>query len=201
MCLALEKSSMDAIVSEKVTLKPFEASHIDSFVEAVRESEATVGLWMPWCRKEYSNDEAKEWFDSCHFNISDKTAYDIGIFLTKSDVLVGGISINQIDHQNKIGNIGYWIRESLQNQGLVSEALKFVAKFGWGQLKLTRLEIVILEKNGASRRVAEKCGAKFECIAANRLIHNGEPMSAAVYSLVPEKISSNQSLESTHEDA
>jgi RimJ/RimL family protein N-acetyltransferase len=176
---------MDAIVSEKLTLKPFEANHIDGFVEAVRESHRTVGLWMPWCREKYSREEAKTWFDRCQLNVSNKSAYDIGVFLTESDLLIGGISINQIDHQNRIGNIGYWVRESQQNQGLVSKAVKLIAEFGWKQLKLVRLELVILEDNAASRRVAEKCGAKFECIAANRLINNGKPMPAAVYSLLP----------------
>ena len=43
-----------------------------------------------------------------------------------------------------------------------------------------------VETNLASRAVAERIGAQFECIARNRLILRGRPVAAAVYSLVPE---------------
>ena len=65
------------------------------------------------------------------------------------------------------------------------QAVELIKDFGFNVLSLTRLEIVVLTENKISRRIAEKAGAKFECIAENRLIHNGEAMPAAVYSLVP----------------
>lgn len=55
------------------------------------------------------------------------------------------------------------------------------------ELKLTRLEIVAPEDNVPSRRVAEKVGAVFECIARNRVMVHGKPQNAAVYALVPEQ--------------
>jgi RimJ/RimL family protein N-acetyltransferase len=42
--------------------------------------------------------------------------------------------------------------------------------------------------NAASRRVAEKLGARLECIARNRLMGWGRPHDAAVYSLVPSDV-------------
>ena len=176
---------MKIIKNNKITLKPFEITYLEDFVEAVRESEKTVGMWMPWCSKTYSEAEAHQWFTDCKNNIINKSAYDIGIFLANSDRCVGGVSINQINHQNKIGNIGYWVRESYQNQGIASSAVELIKNFGFNSLGLSRLEIVILEDNVISRKVAEKLDAQLECVAANRLVHDGKPMAAAVYSLVP----------------
>ena len=62
-----------------------------------------------------------------------------------------------------------------------------IAEYGFRQLKLTRLEIVAPEQNAPSRRVAEKVGADFECIARNRVMVHGKPQPAAIYSLVPEQ--------------
>jgi len=87
---------------------------------------------------------------------------------------------------NNIGSIGYWVRESSQNQGIASSAVELIKNFGFNTLGLTRLEIVILEDHKISRRVAEKSGAIFECIAKNRLVHNGQARAAAVYSFVPQ---------------
>ncbi|MBN4073842.1 GNAT family N-acetyltransferase [bacterium AH-315-E07] len=177
---------MKAIENSKLSLKPFDKNHVADFVKAVRESADTVGMWMSWCHAEYPEKEALSWFKACQNNIDNESAYDIGVFLIENDRLVGGISINEINRQNNIGNIGYWTRESFQHQGIASSAVELIKTFGFDTLGLTRLEIVILEDNIISRKVAEKSGAKFECIAQNRLIHNGQAMAAAVYSLVPE---------------
>ncbi len=173
---------MKPIVNSEIVLRPFKMEDVAEFVTAVRES---VDIWMPWSHKDYSRDEAVKWFESCQRNIENETSYDIGIFLAKDGHLAGGISINQINRHNNSGNIGYWVRKSLRNRGVALQAVDLIKDFGFNVLSLTRLEIVVLAENNVSRRIAEKTGAKFECIAENRLIHNGEAMPAAVYSLVP----------------
>ena len=89
--------------------------------------------------------------------------------------------------RHNVGNIGYWVRQSRQNQGIATRALRAIAQFGFAQLKLTRLEIVAAETNVPSRRVADKVGAVFECVARNRILVHGRPQAAAVYSPVPEQ--------------
>jgi RimJ/RimL family protein N-acetyltransferase len=63
-----------------------------------------------------------------------------------------------------------------------------LAKFAFGELKLSRIEIVTMLDNAASRRVAEKVGFQFEGVARNRLLFKGQPHDAALYSLVPSDI-------------
>ena len=179
---ALEIFTVKPISNSEIILQPFRTEHISDFVVAVRES---AGVWMPWSHKHYSEQETTEWFESCQSNIEDKTAYDIGIFMVKENYFAGGISINQIKQHSNSGNVGYWVRRSLRNQGIALQAVELIKDFGFNTLSLTRLEIVVLTENMVSRRIAEKSGAKFECIAENRLIHNGEARPATVYSLVP----------------
>ena len=175
---------MEPIFNKRIILKPLNIENLDDFLEAIRESEKSVGAWLPWWKKDYSVNEAKDWFDSCLAEINAETSYNIGIFQKEDYRFTGGISINHIDTENRIGSIGYWIRESFQNQGIASTAVNLIKDFGFNTLGLVRLEIVILEDIAASRKVAEKCGAKLECIAKNRLIHKGKPGAAAVYSLI-----------------
>ena len=175
---------MKPIIANDVVIRPFEDRDIRQFAVAARESAETLGAWMPWWIDGYSENDAREWFDSCSKAIAAAENYDIGVFLADGISFVGGVSINGIDQRNKIGNIGYWVRESLQNKGYCAKAVTAMAQFGFETLGLARLEVIILRDNGASRRVAEKCGAKLECLAENRLFHKGVPMVAAVYSLV-----------------
>jgi RimJ/RimL family protein N-acetyltransferase len=59
-------------------------------------------------------------------------------------------------------DIGYWVRTSQTGLGLATAAVRLVARFGFEDLGLRRLEMLIATDNLASRRVAEKVGATFE---------------------------------------
>ena len=175
---------MESLTGEGIVLRPFRDADLQQFVAAVQESANTLGAWMSWWKPDYSEQDAREWFDACAKEIAAANNYDIGIFLADDSKLVGGISINHIDHANKFGNIGYWVRESMQNCGHCTKAVARIARFGFDELGLMRLEIIVLVDNVPSRRVAEKCGAKLDCIADNRLVLNDRSLPAAVYALL-----------------
>lgn len=166
------------ITAGDLVIRPFEERDTDAFVAAVRESISAVGAWMPWCSAVYSCDEAT-------YSLRTNLEYDLGIFSLESGLLLGGISVNQINQQHNFGNVGYWVRQSQQKKGYASRAVLAISEFGFTKLKLTRLEIVTAVNNLPSKQVAEKVGASFECVARNRLIVFGQPCDAAVYSLVP----------------
>ncbi|HZW23269.1 GNAT family protein [Noviherbaspirillum sp.] len=176
---------MRPIIADALCIRPFRITDTEAFASAVRESVETVGPWLPWCHAGYGPKEARAWIGQCAVRLNMGFSYDVGIFSEDCAVLYGGVAINQIDHVHNTGNIGYWVRESQQRQGIATRAARVIAQFGFETLKLTRLEIVAAEDNLPSRAVAEKLGATFECIARNRLLVNGTPVAAAVYSLVP----------------
>ena len=142
---------------------------------------------MPWCHQRFSLKDAEAWFETFDGNLESASAYDLGTFAVDGTQLLGGIGINQLNRQQNYGNVGYWVRQSCQRQGIATRAAQSIAGYGFGQLKLTCLEIVAPENNLPSRRVAEKVGAVFECIARNRVLVHGKPQPAAIYSLVPEQ--------------
>ena len=149
------------------------------------ESIATVGHWMPWCHAERTVDEGVAWLQSCRANWDSGTEYEFTAFTSTGEYL-GAAGLNQFNRVHNFANLGYWVRESRQRQGIAFEAVQLLAAFGFRSLGLNRIEIIVATENLPSRRVAEKVGAKFEGIARNRLLIRGVPISAAVYSLVPD---------------
>ena len=176
------------VVGNGLCIRPLDEEDVSAFVQAVRESVASVGVWMPWCHSSYSEADARAWFAQCAVNSRAACAYDVGIFDADGHALLGGISINQINVQHNFGNIGYWVRQARQRQGVATRAVQLMGRYGFNRLHLTRLEIVAAVDNRASRGVAEKVGAVFECVARNRLVVNGQPVLAAVYSITPDQI-------------
>jgi len=178
---------MQPLLSRDLCIRPFRKGDGPSFVAAALESLSTVGVWMAWCHERFTLKDAEAWFDACDQNLESGSAYDLGTFAVDGKQLLGGIAINQLNRRQNFGNIGYWVRQSCQRQGIATRAAQSIAEYGFGQLKLTRLEIVAPEHNAPSRRVAEKVGSVFECIARNRVMVHGKPQPAAIYSLVPEQ--------------
>jgi RimJ/RimL family protein N-acetyltransferase len=76
------------------------------------------------------------------------------------------------------------MRQACQRRGLATAAAQHVARFGFEQLGLIRIEIVALPDNAASRATALRIGARFESIARQRLLVEGQPRDAAVYGLL-----------------
>jgi ribosomal-protein-alanine N-acetyltransferase len=100
------------------------------------------------------------------------TGYGFGIFV--DGAFSGEININSIHrgaHQSAY--VGYWIDQRLAGRGYMPEALVAVLRFGFEELELHRLQISVIPRNTASRRVVEKLKIRDEGIAERYLEING----------------------------
>ncbi|NML15713.1 GNAT family N-acetyltransferase [Azohydromonas caseinilytica] len=166
-------------------LRPFEERDAADFVQAARESLETAGAWLPWCHAGYNEDEARTWFRNCHVNARARNTFEFGVFATNGEHFLGSAGLNYIDWPNRCANLGYWVRQSRQRQGIATACVAALSEFGFRNLGLHRIEIVVAVGNEPSAAVARKSGALFEGIARNRLFLHGAPVAARVYSLVP----------------
>lgn len=168
-----------------LTLRPLLPTDADALSAAALESLATVGRWMPWCTADYSPARAAEWIEHCTQARTDQSAYEFGIFDADGKELFGLAGLNQFNRLHNFCNLGYWVRESRQRQGIAPTTVRRLAEFGFRELGQTRIEIVIAKGNTSSEAVARKVGAHFEGIARNRLQLADGPVAASVYSLIP----------------
>ncbi len=169
-------------------VRRFEESDAPSLYAAVEASLEELVDWMPWCRRDYALADARAWIDFTQKAWSEKTEFPLGIFETSTGSVVGGTGINQINTACRSGNIGYWVSTPHTGRGVARYAALQAALIGFGELGLTRLEIVTLPHNVASQRVAVSLGATRECEARNRLYFHGTPHDAVVFSLIPEDV-------------
>ncbi|MEK0416841.1 MAG: hypothetical protein RI949_847 [Pseudomonadota bacterium] len=171
-------------------VRRFEPSDAPSMFDAVRASLAELVYWMPWCKQDYALSDAQAWIEYSQKAWSEGIEYPLGIFETRTGAVVGGTGINHINKAYRLGNIGYWVSTSHTGRGVARYAAKQAARIGFGELGLTRLELVALTHNVASQKVAASLGATRECQSRNRLYFHGKPHDAVVFSLVPEDIAS-----------
>ncbi len=100
------------------------------------------------------------------------TGYAFGIFL--GDRFAGEITLSSIQRGPfQSASIGYWVDEALAGRGIVPEAVVVTLSFAFDTLGLHRVEISIIPRNHASRRVVEKLGIRLEGVAERYLEIDG----------------------------
>ncbi|MFC1728636.1 GNAT family N-acetyltransferase [Nanoarchaeota archaeon] len=104
--------------------------------------------------------------------------------ITFGGKLVGGAGI-KIDQQRKfIGEIGYFIDEAYWGKGIATVAVKLIEKYGFKDLKLKRIELVMVPENKASERVAIKVGYEKEGLMKKSIEQQGKYKDTYLYAKV-----------------
>ena len=114
------------------------------------------------------------------------TGFGFGIFVEGR--FAGEITLSSIQRgpfQN--GSIGYWIDEEMAGSGLTPEAVVVVLQFAFETLRLHRIEVAIIPRNMASRRVVEKLVLRNEGVALGFLEINGEWEDHVRYAMTAEE--------------
>ena len=100
------------------------------------------------------------------------TGYGFGIFV--GDRFAGEVTLSSIQRGPfQSGFIGYWIDEELAGRGLTPEAVVVALRFAFEAISLHRVEISIIPRNTASRRVVDKLGIREEGVALRFLEIDG----------------------------
>jgi len=171
-----------------IVIRAFRDSDTALLYEAVRESIPEVSKWLPWCHENYSIEESHEFVSRRELASQGDEWYSFAVFDKASAKFLGGVGLNFINRVHQMANLGYWVRTSAIRRGVATAATRLTARFGFEQLGLHRIEIVMAVGNIASQRVAEKAGAVREGILRKRLLINGTPHDAVLYSLVREDL-------------
>lgn len=171
-----------------VTLRRYRAEDAEPVYLAVRESIGEISPWMPWCHEGYSLNDSKTWSASRDEAWAKGKEYTFVILSNDDGLPLGVCGLNNFDNENRYANVGYWVRKGKTKQGVATSAILLLARFGFNELKLHRIEIVVATENKPSQMVAEKAGSTKEGILRKRLVVHDRVYDAVMYSLIPEDI-------------
>ncbi len=100
------------------------------------------------------------------------TAFGFGIFL--DGAFIGELNLSSVQRGPfQSGYVGYWVDQRHAGRGYMPEAVVALARFAFEDLRLHRLQVAIIPRNRASRRVVEKLALRDEGLALRYLEING----------------------------
>ena len=102
-----------------------------------------------------------EWSES-------KNCICLGVALSDSNLLIGKITLFQLNEQNRRAEIGYILDRRQWDKGYMTEAIGWLLAYAFGELKLHRLEADTDPQNLPSLALLEKFGFSREGLFRDR---------------------------------
>lgn len=152
----------DALVipGPRTVLRSVELRDVQILFNIIDSSREHLERWLPWVDYVHTSDDERQMVEQWIYEMQIRTA--IQLCITVGDELVGLVGTHQIDWINQRTSIGYWIGKKNVGKGYATEATAILLNYLFERLKLHRVFIQAATKNGASNRVIEKLGFKWE---------------------------------------
>ena len=167
-------------VREGLELGLLEEHHAEDLYAAVDMNRDYLRQWLPWVDMTHCPGDTQQFIRTTTMEFASRSSIVTGIWWDSS--LVGTIGLHKIDWLNRRGEIGYWIVEQAQRQGLVSCSVIAMLRYAFHDLNLNRVEIRCAVGNCRSSAVPERLGFRFEGVARDGQWLNGKFVDLRIYS-------------------
>ena len=160
-CFSLDGDTLviPTIRTPRLVLRPFEIEDAPAVHRLAGDWEVAATTKIP---HPYDDGMAEAWIASHRQSFDLKRSCILAVELSKTEELLGTMGFNEISRENACACLDYWIGKPYWNCGYATEALRALAKYGFEDLLLHRVQGFSLSRNPASIRVMQKAGLRKE---------------------------------------
>ena len=117
-------------------------------------------------------------------NYDNKLYYNWIIELKNSKEVIGIINLHNIDEVNQIAETSYILCPRYWGNGIMTEALKRVLQYAFGEIEVNRVQADVFKGNYTSEKVLMKCGMQKEGVARERYYKGGAYIDSIQYAIL-----------------
>jgi ribosomal-protein-serine acetyltransferase len=145
---------MTISISENITLELITEDHSQQIFDLVDANRTYLREWLPFVDRMQTVEFSENFVRGTMQR--NKDGMEFAFVISENHRVIGRIGVYKIDHQNKIGEIGYWLAENSQGKGIVTKSSKAIIDFCFSNLQLNRIEIKCGTENLKSKSIPEK---------------------------------------------
>jgi len=168
---------MTTLFAKRVVLRPLVSDDFPQWREVRRTNLDWLTKWEPKRLPSAPDvvEDRSAFAMRCHSRERERqlgSGYGFGVFVGGN--FAGEVNLNSVQRgpfQNAY--VGYWIDQRHAGKGYTPEGVVAVMRYAFEELDLHRVQISIVPRNTASRRVVEKIGVRAEGVAERYLEING----------------------------
>lgn len=164
-----------ALQGRHVYLRPPQAGDWADWAQVRAESRAFLTPWEPtWAPDELTRNAFRRRLRRYSRDAREGFGHAFFVFRRSDDQLMGGATLSNVRRGvTQSCSLGYWMGQHYAGQGYMSDAVRALLGFVFGELGLHRLEAACLPSNERSKAVLRRVGFTEEGLARQYLKING----------------------------
>jgi len=148
------------LITKRLIIRPYTLQDAPDLQRLIGECD--IAATMVHVPHPYIDGMAEEFISKQQESFKKGLMIAFAITHRQNGFFIGGISLNNIDKQSELAEMGYWIGKPYWNQGYGTEAARAILKYGFEALGLNRIYANYFKQNLASGRIMQKIGMKYE---------------------------------------
>jgi ribosomal-protein-serine acetyltransferase len=185
--LPINRNTPQSIILQEsplLSLEPPEKVSSREFYQLINGQRPYLQQWLSWVDMVRSEEDAERL-------LADARRYNIGgqqliYYIFFDHYLAGSVALTRIDRNNRSAQLGYWLREEVQGEGIAPLACRQLLSQSFETLSLHRLEIRTDKDNLRSQAIARKLGFSREGLLRQAEFHNGTFRDVLLFALLKE---------------
>lgn len=168
-------------VDTDIELKQLEQSDSADIFKAIDSQREYLGRWLPFVEYTTEISDTEGFVDSV-INAPEER-FEYVFVIRKRAKFVGLIGFKDTDKQNQKTEIGYWLSEAYQKNGIITKSVEKLCDFAFNNQGINRVQIKCAVENISSRNIPRRLGFKLEGIERQgELLSGGKFTDLEVYS-------------------
>lgn len=171
-------------VDSDITLRRPSLARADDIYALVDANRAHLRKWLPWVDDMRSVKNEREWLQG-QLDLENRWAYPMMVL--HRGKLVGMVGVMGANSPSRAGEIGYWLAEDAQGQGIITRSCRAILDYVFALEGMNRMQIRAATGNTKSRAIPERLGFTFEGVQRQAELVNGVFYDLAMYSMLKEE--------------
>jgi ribosomal-protein-serine acetyltransferase len=143
-------------VDENIKLKRLELEDADAIFAVVDANRNYLREWLPWVDSNATIEDTKLFVKSTQEQHEQNLGFQCGIWYRGA--FAGIVGFHRIDWMNKNVEIGYWLGEKFQGNGIITKSCKVLVDIAFNDYHLNRVQIRAAAGNRKSNAIIERLG-------------------------------------------
>ncbi|MGH9667180.1 MAG: GNAT family N-acetyltransferase [Bryobacteraceae bacterium] len=143
-----------------VQLRLMEQRHAAEAFSVVDRNRAYLREWLPWVDRTTSTEDTSRFIQSALEQYARNDGFHAGIWLQER--FSGVIGCHKIDWNNRRVELGYWLAQTWQGRGIMTECCRAVVDYAFREWELNRVQIRCATDNVRSCAIPRRLGFTLE---------------------------------------
>lgn len=177
---------MDNVIlkTERTEMKfplPFITSEM--IVKAINDKETIVFMdAVP--AMEYTEENARSFMEFLNYTKESDEELELGIFESRTNQFIGMCTLENINREYSVCELGYWLEKSYVGKGYMTECVKAIIQYAKDELHMKSINAYVITEHKKSIALLERLGFIRKELLENDTENKGEEVDRYWYKLV-----------------